>query len=46
MEAIKNRYNYLFRSTKGLALVGFAMVSLTVAIWGTLSGPMAEWGIT
>jgi hypothetical protein len=46
MEAIKNRYNYLFRSTKGLALVGFALVSLTIAIWGTLSGPMDELGIS
>ncbi|MBI9045697.1 MAG: hypothetical protein JEZ06_14500 [Anaerolineaceae bacterium] len=39
------RFNYLFRSTKGLALVGIAMISLVTAIWGMLSGPMAEWGV-
>jgi len=45
MEAIKKRYHYLFRSTKGLALVAIALISLTTAIWGLLSGPMVEWGI-
>ena len=45
MQEIKNRFNYLFRSTKGLALVGIAMISLTTAVWGMLSGPMAELGI-
>ncbi|MDT8305564.1 MAG: hypothetical protein RRC07_06475, partial [Anaerolineae bacterium] len=33
------------RSTKGLILVGIAVVSLITAIWGTLSGPMVEWGV-
>jgi MFS family permease len=28
-----------------LALVAIAAVSLVTAIWGTLSGPMVEWGI-
>ena len=45
MEAFKKRFVYLFTSTRGLALVAIAAVSLVTAIWGTLSGPMVEWGI-
>ena len=45
MEAIKKRFVYLFTSTRGLALVGIAAVALVTAIWGTLSGPMVEWGV-
>jgi hypothetical protein len=45
MNFIVDRYNYLFRSTKGLVLVAIAMVSMVTAIWGTLSGPMVEWGV-
>lgn len=45
MQAISDRFNYLFRSTKGLALVAIALISLVAAIWGTLSGPMVEWGV-
>lgn len=45
MNAISSRFNYLFRSTKGLALVAIAMVSIVTAIWGMLSGPMMELGI-
>lgn len=45
MQAFADRYNYLFRSTKGLVLVAIAMVSLVTAVWGMLSGPMAELGI-
>jgi len=45
MEAFKNRFNYLFTSTRGLALVAFALVALVTAVWGTLSGPMVEWGV-
>jgi hypothetical protein len=45
MQLIKNRFNYLFRSTKGLILVAMAMISLETAIFGMLSGPMAELGI-
>jgi len=45
MEALKARWDYLFRSTKGLALVAIAMISLVTAIWGLISGPMAEWGV-
>jgi hypothetical protein len=46
MQALIDRFNYLFRSTKGLALVAIAMISLVSAIFGTLSGPMAEWGVS
>ncbi|MCP4415183.1 MAG: hypothetical protein GY805_01080 [Chloroflexi bacterium] len=45
MQALTTRFNYLFRSTRGLALVGITVVSLITAIWGTLSGPMVEWGV-
>lgn len=45
MEALTDRFSYLFRSTKGLVLVAIAMIALVTAIWGTLSGPMVEWGV-
>lgn len=45
MQAISQRYHYLFRSTKGLIFVAIALISLVTAIWGTLSGPLAEWGV-
>lgn len=45
MQSLRNRLNFLFRSTKGLVLVAIAMISLVTAIWGTLSGPMMEWGV-
>ncbi len=45
MSALAKRFDYLFRSTKGLALVAIAMISLVTAIWGMLSGPMMEWGV-
>jgi hypothetical protein len=45
MQELKKRFEYLFTSTRGLALVGIAAVSLVTAIWGTLSGPMVEWGV-
>ncbi|NQS91810.1 MAG: hypothetical protein HQ574_05315, partial [Chloroflexi bacterium] len=45
MQAIKKRLTYLFTSTRGLALVAIAAVALVTAIWGTLSGPMVEWGV-
>lgn len=45
MSSSENRFQYLFRSTKGLIMVAIAMISLITAIWGTLSGPMVEWGI-
>ncbi len=45
MQAVQRRFEYLFRSTKGLALVAIAMISLVTAVWGMLSGPMVEWGV-
>jgi hypothetical protein len=45
MFSIKERFEYLFGSTKGLVLVAISMISLVTAIWGMLSGPMVEWGI-
>jgi len=45
MKFFAKRFDYLFRSTRGLALVAIAMVALVTAIWGTLSGPMVEWGV-
>ncbi len=41
-----NRFSYFFSSTKGLILVAIVMVSITTAIFGMLSGPMAEWGVS
>ena len=46
MQALRLRFNYLFRSTKGLALVAISMVALVTAVWGMLSGPMVEWGVS
>ena len=46
MQAVKSRFNYLFRSTKGLILVAIALISLVTAVWGMLSGPLKEWGIS
>ena len=45
MRIIADRFNYLFRSTRGLVMVAIALVSLVVVILGTLSGPMAELGL-
>jgi hypothetical protein len=45
MQAIKTRLNYLFRSTKGLILVAIAMIAIATALFGMLSGPMAELGV-
>jgi hypothetical protein len=45
MQFIKDRFNYLFNSTKGLILVAIAMVAIVTALWGMLSGPMAEMGV-
>ena len=46
MQAVQARFNYLFRSTKGLILVAIALISLVTAAWGMLSGPLREWGIS
>jgi hypothetical protein len=45
MQFVKDRFNYLFNSTKGLILVAIAMIGIETAIWGMLSGPMAEMGV-
>ena len=45
MQFIKTRFNYLFGSTKGLILVAIAMIGMVAAVWGMLSGPMAEMGV-
>jgi hypothetical protein len=45
MRFIKDRFNYLFKSTKGLILVAIAMIGIVTAVFGTLSGPMADFGI-
>jgi hypothetical protein len=39
------RFKFLFQSTKGLVLMAIAIVAIITAIWGTLSGPMVEWGV-
>ncbi len=46
MQALRERFDFLFRSTKGLVLVAIALIALVTAIWGTLSGPMEEWGVS
>jgi hypothetical protein len=45
MQAVNLRIHFLFRSTGGLVLVAMAVISLITAVWGTLSGPMVEWGV-
>ena len=45
MQFIKERFIYLFNSTKGLILVAIAMIALETALFGMLSGPMAEFGV-
>jgi len=45
MHWLSQRFQFLFRSTKGLILVAIALVSLISAFFGMLSGPMADWGI-
>jgi hypothetical protein len=45
MQFVRDRFDYLFRSTRGLTLVAIAVVSVITAVWGMLSGPMVEWGI-
>ncbi len=45
MQAISHRFKYLFGSTKGLILVAIAMIAIITAVWGMLSGPMAELGV-
>lgn len=42
---MKERLHYIFQSTKGLVLLAIAMISIVTAIFGMLSGPLAEWGL-
>lgn len=46
MNALRQRFVFLFGSTKGLVLVAIALISLVTALWGMLSGPLKEWGIS
>jgi len=45
MRLVRDRLQYLFGSTKGLILVAIAMTTVVTAVWGMLSGPMAEFGV-
>ncbi len=45
MQAITDRFQFLFRSTKGLILTAITAISLATALFGMLSGPMEEFGI-
>ncbi|NPA30777.1 MAG: hypothetical protein GXO37_02105 [Chloroflexi bacterium] len=45
MKGLTARLRYLFGSSKGLALGTVALIALTAAFMGMLSGPMAEWGV-
>ncbi|MCX6055088.1 MAG: hypothetical protein NTZ74_09285 [Chloroflexi bacterium] len=45
MNWFSKRFNYLFQSTKGLILVAIAMIAIETALFGMLSGPMAEMGL-
>ena len=45
MQGVKERFNYLFSSTRGLSMVAIGLMALVSAVWGTLSGPLAELGV-
>ncbi len=45
MQFIKDRFRFLFKSTKGLILVAIAMIAMETALFGLLSGPMADMGV-
>ena len=45
MAFIKNRLKYLFSETRGLIILNISIISLIVAVFGMLSGPMKDWGI-
>jgi len=44
-DGLRHRLEYLFMSTKGLVLMAIGIIALVTVVWGTLSGPMAEWGV-
>jgi len=41
----RKRLRYLFGTTKGLILVAIAVIALETALFGTLSGPLADLGV-
>lgn len=43
---LTKRLTFLFRSSKGLILVAIAAIAVVSALFGMLSGPMAEFGIS
>ncbi len=45
MQAIRDRFNFLFSSTRGLILLAIACIALVTAFFGFLSGPMEEFGV-
>ncbi|MBP9676410.1 MAG: hypothetical protein KBD67_06685 [Anaerolineaceae bacterium] len=45
MQWLRKRYQFLFRSTKGLILVAIAFAAIISALFGMLSGPMADYGV-
>ncbi len=45
MDFLRKRLHYLFGTTKGLILVAIAVIALETALFGTLSGPLAELGV-
>ena len=45
MKGLKNQIKYLFTDTRGLILLNIGIISLIVAIFGTLSGPLKDWGV-
>ena len=34
MQTVKQRFTFLFSSTKGLILVAIAMIAIVTAVWG------------
>ncbi len=45
MKKFNELFHYFFQSTKGLILLAMSAVAVITAVWGTLSGPMVEWGV-
>ena len=45
MKQLTARFQYLFKSAKGLILAAIAICALITAFFGMISGPMADMGI-
>jgi len=45
MKYLKEKIEFLFTTNKGLILMNMAILSLVSAVFGTLSGPLKEWGV-